>query len=76
MRYGAAVAVATTFLLTSCGSGDPAGTGGAEEIRDLDRPGSVSGVAWTWEAPEGVADLAGVHAVPGGVAALVDDGVI
>ncbi|MES0835193.1 PQQ-binding-like beta-propeller repeat protein [Nocardiopsis tropica] len=83
MRHGAAVAVAATFLLTSCASfdgqdqGGPGGSSGtSEEIRDLDRPGSVSGVAWTWEAPEGVADLAGVHAVPGGVAAVVDDGVI
>ncbi|MFD3684408.1 PQQ-binding-like beta-propeller repeat protein [Nocardiopsis sp. NPDC058631] len=67
-----------TFLLTSCASiGDQTGPAGApEEIRDLDRPTSVSRVAWTWEAPEGVADLAGVHAVPGGVAAVVDDGVI
>ncbi|MEE2036466.1 hypothetical protein Q8791_04415 [Nocardiopsis sp. CT-R113] len=83
MRHGVAVAAAAAFLLTSCAStggqgqdGSGGSSGSPEEIADLERPGSVSGVAWTWEAPEGVADLAGVHAVPGGVAAVVDDGVI
>ena len=51
--------------------------GGIEEVRDdLDRPASVNAVAWSWEAPEGVADLDGLFPVPGGVAALVDDGVV
>ncbi|WP_116245487.1 PQQ-binding-like beta-propeller repeat protein [Nocardiopsis sp. FIRDI 009] len=81
MRHAVAAAMATAFLLTSCSLSEAPGEfeGSSEErepVRDLDQPASVNASAWTWDAPEGVADLDGLFPVPGGVAALVDDGVV
>ncbi|WP_306368670.1 PQQ-binding-like beta-propeller repeat protein [Nocardiopsis sp. CC223A] len=58
----------------STGASD--GSGPREAVQDLERPSSVSEAAWTWEAPEGVGALGGLFPVPGGVAAVMDDGAI
>ncbi|MFE6305826.1 PQQ-binding-like beta-propeller repeat protein [Nocardiopsis sp. NPDC057823] len=58
----------------STGASD--GSGPREAVQDLERPPSVSEAAWAWEAPEGVGALGGLFPVPGGVAAVVDDGVV
>ncbi|WP_026338433.1 MULTISPECIES: hypothetical protein [Nocardiopsis] len=72
----------SALLLVSCSAEEGSGGGvtgsdGApqELVRDREYRSEVSGAAWTWEAPEGVSRTR-VLPVPGGVAALLDDGVV
>lgn len=81
MRHWGLAAVLLAFFLSSCSSGGDTGQAGAgpgqsqEEIKGLEYRTEISEMAWQWEAPEGISRVR-IFPVPGGVAALLDDGVV
>lgn len=79
LRLGAVVAAGVLLTACSASEGTDQGAFGAgesgEEVLDLEHRAEVSEVAWQWEAPE-ESTRPRILAVPGGVAALLDDGVV